>query len=94
MIRPAQFSEEGWNELLPFLERQSEGGITIIAVEVLETQNFPRVSFGTFGPDAKKRLRRALAGEKRREGKPLPLLRKKNALAGLLGHPCKESLAR
>jgi len=66
MIRPEQFTESGWAWLLPFLERQTEGGITIIAVEVLPTQNWPSVSVGSFDKDARRRLKAALTREKKR----------------------------
>jgi hypothetical protein len=65
MIKPAEFSEYGWKRFLPFIQKQPEGGMVLIVAEVLPTQNWPRISIGTFDADARKRLRRALKREAR-----------------------------
>jgi hypothetical protein len=66
IVRPPQISQEWWSELLPHLERQPAGGITLLAIENIASQNWPRITTATFGPEARTRLRHALQGEKKR----------------------------
>lgn len=56
-------------ELRQFLDRleANPGSVVLIAIEwPREMQNFPRVGIAWFDSEARKRLKRALQGEKRR----------------------------
>lgn len=66
MLKPPEFTESAWTALEPLVAALPPGGVLLISVERLPTENTPRVRWGAFDADARKRLKRALAREAKR----------------------------
>lgn len=70
MLAPPELSPDYWRQILPMIEKIEPGGVALLAIEPLRTENQPRLTIGIFTAAERAALKKALQKAKKQRETP------------------------